>query len=411
MTARSRSTTRAALAVAVALAGLAATACGTGGAVPGLPPVRLGALVPVSAPGMSSYAAALRAAVRGVNARGGIKGRPVELELCDDGGDPSEAQACARQLAADNVIATVGDSSGFSMVEGPILDAMGVPRVGNVPVNSEDLTLPTAFPLTGGLVGLVAGGLVGMRRRGFQSLFIAWSDTPSGRSTVPTATALLKAAGITLADSTSVPLAASDIGPYVQAAIQSRAQVVLPSLSRSQTLDFVSASRAAGATYAIMLPYGLFGGRDIARLGGSEARTENDIEFSTVPPLSASDQFPAIRRFTADLDAELARGDAAAAADERRGDGLVAWLSVQVVARLASQLGLVNASSIWGALLTNQTVDTLGLTAPWTPRKAGPSQTPRLTNLNGYLVTQRGGVETLADPTPLNPLQTLGVSG
>ncbi len=408
---RSRSRHLTLVVVALVATSLMAAGCSTAGTESsGPPPIKIGALVPVTGLGLSNYLAAFKAAVRDLNAHGGIKGRPVVLENCDDQNDPNLAQACARQLASDNVIATVADISGFSMVEGPILDSMGIPQVGNTPLNPEDSSLPTAFPLTGGLMGQIAGGLVGMKRRNLQSLFIASSDTPSGRTTVPVATPLLKAAGITLSNSVSVPLGATDIGTYVQAAIQSKAQVVFPSLSPSQTIQFINASKQAGASYVIMVPYGQFSQRDIDAMGGRGALTENDIEFSTVPPLSATDQFPAIRQFAADMDAELAAGDAGAAADQRSGNSLSAWLSVQIVARLAATLALINPSSVWGALLTNSTVDTLGMTPPWSPRKPGPSAFPKFTNLFGYLVTQRSGIEVLVDPAPLNPLQVLGLS-
>jgi ABC-type branched-subunit amino acid transport system substrate-binding protein len=409
---RHRSRGLAVVLACLAAATLVASACSTttgASTESGPAPIKIGALVPVTGLGLSNYIAAFKAAVRDLNGHGGIKGRPIVLENCDDQNDPNQAQACARQLASDNVIATVADVSGYSMVEGPILDSMGIPQVGNTPLNPEDANLPTAFPLSGGLLGQIAGGLVGMKRRGLQSLFIAWSDTPSGRTTVPVATPLLKAAGITLSDSVSVPPAATDIGMYVLAAMQSHAQVVFPSLSPAQTIQFITASKQAGASYVIMVPYGQFSQRDIDQMGNKTALTENDIEFSTVPPLSAADQFPAVKQYIADMDAELAAGDAGAAPDQRSGNSLMAWLSVQIVAKLASTLALINPSSIWGALLTYQTIDTLGMTPPWSPRKSGPSSAnPKLTNMFGYLVTQRGGIEVLSEPAPLNPLQVLG---
>jgi len=58
------------------------------------------------------------------------------------------------------------------------------------------------------------------------------------------------------------------------------------------TIQFAIASRRAGAKYQIAVPYGEFRPRDISLMGGRDAITENDIEFSTLPPLSAADRFP-----------------------------------------------------------------------------------------------------------------------
>jgi hypothetical protein len=405
---RSRTRCLALATVVLVAASLLAAGC-TGSVVSGPAPIRIGALVPVTGLGLSNYLAAFRAAVRSINAHGGVRGRPVLLENCDDQNDANLAQSCARQLASDYVIATASDASGFSMVEGPILDNMGIPQVGNAPLNPEDSTLPTSFPITGGPLAQVAGGIVGMKRRGLQSLFVAASDSPSGHNTVMLADKVTKAGQVSLS-STFVPVSAADLSAYIKAAMQSKAEVVFPALTPAQTIQFVKTSKAAGASYTIMVPYGQFSPRDILAMGGPGALTENDIEFSAVPPLSAADQFSAIKLFTADMDAELAAGDMDAAADLRSGGSLSAWLSVQIIFKLASTLGTINASTIWAALLTYPSVDTLGLTPTWIPSKSGPSGSARLTNLNGYLVTQHRGQEVLdGDGKPLNPLQVLGM--
>jgi hypothetical protein len=408
---RSHARCRAALGAVLTAATLVAVlGCGDG-VTTGPRPITIGALVPVNGLGLPYYMSAFRAAVRSINANGGIRGRPVRIENCDDGNDPNLAQACARQLVNDGVIATVNDISTFSMVEAPILDEAGIAQVGNTALNPEDLTLPTAFPLTGGLVELMAGSLVGMKRRGLHSLFVATTDTPPGRLIVQLAGQLVRAAGINLVGASYTPLAATDLNAYVQAAIQSKTEVVFPALSPPMTIQFAIASRRAGARYQITVPYGEFRPRDIALMGGRESITENDIEFSTLPPLSAADRFPAIRAFLADMDAEQRAGDVSASPELRTGGSLTAWLCVQIVTRLASSLTTLDAPSMLHALRTSPAVDTLGLTPPWAPGGTGLPAAPRATNLFGYLVTQRNGVEVLVDPAPLDPFQALGLGG
>jgi ABC-type branched-subunit amino acid transport system substrate-binding protein len=406
---RSHARCRAALGVVLTAATLAAVlGCGDG-AANGPRPITIGALVPVTGLGLPYYMAAFSAAVRSINAHGGIRGRPVRLENCDDRNDPNLAQACARQLVGDGVVATVGDISTFSMVEAPILDEAGIAQVGNTALNPEDSTLPTAFPLTGGLVDLMAGSLVGMKRRGLHSLFVVTTDTPPGRLIVQLAGQLVRGAGVSLAGASYTPLAATDLGAYVQAAVQSKTEVVFPALAPPMTIQYAMASRHGGAKYQIAVPYGEFRPRDIEQMGGRQAITENDIEFSTLPPLSAADRFPAIRAFLADMDAEQRAGDSSATPELRTGGSLTAWLCVQIVARLAATLPTVDAPAMLRALRTSSTVDTLGLTPPWTPGRTGLPTAPRLTNLFGYLVSQRNGVEVLVDPTPFDPLQALGL--
>jgi branched-chain amino acid transport system substrate-binding protein len=408
---RSRSSWSGPLAVVLAAASLAAAAgCGGGGAG-GPAPIRIGSLLPLSGYGLSYYASAFSAAVRSINARGGVKGRPLQMDVCDDHSDPNQAQACARKLVGDGVIATAADVSELSMVEGPILDEAGIAQVGGEAVNTEDFTLPTAFPLDGGIFIQAAGGIIGARRRGLHSLFAVTIDTPAGRTLVGSVDQVAKAAGIEPAGAAYIPEAATDVLAYVQAAIQSRADIVFPGLPPSATIPFLVDSRVAGAKYLVMLPAGEFTQADIELMGGPQAVTENDIEFAALPPISAADRFPALKTFAADMDAERAAGDRNAAPEFRTGGSVSAWLCVQIIARLAASLPVIDAAGILRALRTSPTVDTLGLTPPWAPGRTGPPTMPRVTNAFGYLSSQRDGVEVLTDPTPLNPLLALRLGG
>ncbi len=398
--------------VLVTMIALAATACGGGSSAPsGPPPVIIGALVPVSGLGLTYYTAGYRAAQREINARGGVRGRPLQIEVCDDRNDPNQAQACARKLVSDGIIATAANISELSMVEAPILDEAGIPEIGSTALNPEDSTLPTEFPLDGGTFNLMAGGIVGIKRRGLRSMFVVTVDVPPGRLQVQLAGQLLKAAQLETAGAAYIPAAATDFAPYVQAAMASKADVVYPALPPSMTIPFMIASSRLGANYLIMIPYGELEPRDIALLGGPRAITENDIEFTALPPLTATDRFPALSAFAADMDAELRAGDTAAARDQRNGGTLSAWLAVQIIAREASVLPVADAPHLLQALRTQPTVDTLGLTPPWSPGRTGLPAFPRMTNLSGYLVSQRQGVEVLTDPTPFSPLQALRFAG
>src|SRR6266545_5719268 len=293
-----------------------------------------------------------------VVARGGVRGRPIQIEICDDRSDPNLAQFCARRLVRDGVIATAASISEFSMVETPILDAAGIPQVMNEALNPEDFTLPSVFLLDGGIFVQMAGGLVGMKRRGLRSLFIVTVDSPPGRGLLQLAGQLLRPAEVALAGQSFIPPAATDLTAYVQAAMESKAEVVFPALPPTMTIPFLLASKRAGAGYLIMVPYGEFTPRTIALLGGREAVTENDIEFSAVPPLSATERFVALRSFQSDMDAQLAAGDQGAAPNGRTGASLVAWLSVQVIARESASLETVDAAHLMEALRTKPTVDT-----------------------------------------------------
>jgi ABC-type branched-subunit amino acid transport system substrate-binding protein len=363
----------------------------------------------VNALGLHHYLAALKAAARDVNAHGGVKGRPVEIDNCDDASDPMQAQSCARKLVQDRVIATAGNLTSFGMLESPILDEAGIAQVGTTALSPEESMLPTSFPIEGGLGEQLAGAIYSMKRRGLHSIFVVAYDQPTGKVADMQIRNVAARAGVDFAGDVYMPSAAGTFGPYVQAAIQSKADVLVPALPGGPLLRLLAASNQAGAKYHVAYPGGELEPREIATLGGAKGVTDGSLQFFGLPPPSAADRFPAVRTFQVNMDAEFASGDKGAAPDQRTTGTLMVWLAVEIISRIASTLPTVDAQSVLHALTTSPTVDTLGLTPPWTPGKNGPPPFTRVTNRFGYFITQRGGQEVLDDPTPFNPYQALGL--
>ncbi|MEU0631075.1 ABC transporter substrate-binding protein [Streptomyces sp. NPDC005989] len=96
------------------------------------PPVRLGALAPLTPPGWVGAGrhllAGLDLAVREVNDAGGIDGRPLELVVRDTAADPERAAAAVDELAGLDVAAVVGEyHSVVARAAAARADAIGVP--------------------------------------------------------------------------------------------------------------------------------------------------------------------------------------------------------------------------------------------------------------------------------------------
>ncbi|MPY91866.1 MAG: ABC transporter substrate-binding protein [Acidimicrobiia bacterium] len=79
--------------------------------------------------------AGLQTYVDGLNARGGVSGRPVELDVVDDRTDPSAAVTGFRQLAGGDSLAIFGSSvSSHAAAQAPLAEELGVALVaGGVP--------------------------------------------------------------------------------------------------------------------------------------------------------------------------------------------------------------------------------------------------------------------------------------
>ena len=98
----------------------------------GGPPVRIGALAPLSPPGWVEAGrhllAGLELGVRDVNAAGGVGGRPLELLVRDTAADPAKAAAAVDELASLGVAALAGEyHSVAARAAAARADALGLP--------------------------------------------------------------------------------------------------------------------------------------------------------------------------------------------------------------------------------------------------------------------------------------------
>ena len=94
----------------------------------------------------------VKLAVEEINAKGGLKGKQVDLKTYDDQGKPEEAAVAAtRLITQDKVIVLLGEvASSRSMAMAPIADANKVPQVSNASTNPKvtkdgDKTRPYVF--------------------------------------------------------------------------------------------------------------------------------------------------------------------------------------------------------------------------------------------------------------------------
>ncbi len=101
----------------------------------GAEPIRIGLMAPLTG-SWASEGEEMRRVVElvaaGVNARGGVLGRPVEVSVEDDGGDPRTGALAAQRLASRRVVAVVG-TYGSSVTEAAqgIFAEAGIVHVAN----------------------------------------------------------------------------------------------------------------------------------------------------------------------------------------------------------------------------------------------------------------------------------------
>jgi branched-chain amino acid transport system substrate-binding protein len=137
-------------------------------------PVVIGSVGTLSGPvgaAMQGGPLAVRVWAKALNDRGGLGGRPVQVVVADDGGDPFRYQAIIRELVEHKgVVAFVSNMAAFTLASGSAyLEQKRVPVIGGDLTSSMWNESPMFFPQAGGehalVWGMVANGAAAGRRR------------------------------------------------------------------------------------------------------------------------------------------------------------------------------------------------------------------------------------------------------
>jgi branched-chain amino acid transport system substrate-binding protein len=193
---------------------------------------------------------AAEAAIKAVNAAGGVHGHPLVLSVCDSKGNGNTADACARSAVAGNTVADVG---GFNFAGTPveIMNAGKLAMIGRTPgFNPKEYSFPTIFPYFGvaetGMSGAVYAAVKYLHAKKIALI----TSPPANALYFPTGEAEAKALGATItatinaapgSDLSSAVLKANQNGTQAIAEITPIAdQVIVAARQNGVTLPIVS---------------------------------------------------------------------------------------------------------------------------------------------------------------------------
>jgi ABC-type branched-subunit amino acid transport system substrate-binding protein len=304
--------------------------------------------------------AAAKAAVRGVNSRGGVKGHPLELVYCNEKNDAAAAKVCAQKAVDEKILAVVSVFNGSGGIM-PVLEAAGIPAIGStgIAADGSELTSKISFmlsPLT--FYPAVCPSLlkkVGAKKIGLVGYDLSVSDRLVEFSKIGA-----KAAGLPLDPLVRVPLTTSDFSPTVT-------QLTRAGVDGTVLVVFDQAAHAVITN----------GGKDLLYCHSAGVLTpdflakqgpvaDNLVVATPFPELSQAGEFPELRRMIDELAGEAAAGDAdaALAKAQKSTSSTNAWLSVQVVDKVGNAVaGELTSSALLEQLSTTSGLD-LGLVPP-----------------------------------------------
>lgn len=351
--------------------------------------------------------AGAEAAVKAINAAGGIGGKQIDLEFCNTQSDANQAIACARQAVTDKVAAVVGFTDTFSTAALPVLEAANIPAIGLEPRgNPIEVTSKVSFPFDGGSATDSLAAPFGLKQAGAKSVVAVSADVPSAIANASLVKQGAQIAGMKYAGVVSIPTSGvTDYAPYAQQIKSMGGDSVMFNATVAQIQGLMKATQALGMKI-LYAQHGTAFGVDEVKATGPVA---NGLLLVSAFPAYTDTSSSGIRSFNKDMDAAGFNSPGL-----KRPTAINSWLSVYAVKDLVDGVGgdpgikgPVTSSAIMTAISQAGDVNLMGLTT-WSPGKQGPSDFPRVQHSNDqFLQVKNGSVQ----PTTLSPVDVIAKLG
>ena len=372
--------------------------------------IKVGALIPVGGPIYNSPGslAAIQAAFKQLNATGGIAGRPLSLDWCNDQDDPNMSQQCIRKFASDKVVAMLGSSS---VTSGPadiaLINQEKIPNVDWLPFTPAEYSSPYTFVYTSTDLALAGATVALAKKLGATSDVVVRVDTPDEVDIAPMIGEMGGAAGLSKPPEVLIPLTGvSDFSSYAQKVIASGAKVVSLGVTAQEAIGLITALHQLGAHPTIVLTGGTLTESDLAGLGAAAAGV---YIVNATPGIHDTKTVPGMASFVNAMKAESSSGNTNANLPQSLQLITDEWVASFAVADVLKQMAKagtqINAANFFTAFSSAKNLDTGGVAVPWSPshhftKVPGYSD---LSNTDIYLLEASGnGQLALVQPTPVD---------
>lgn len=213
------------------------------------------------------------AAVAFINAElGGVGGRPLELHPCITTFSPEKSRACAQELVEKEVVAVNGGIDITSNGSIPVLEQNGIPYVGGIPINFDEMRSPISFQFSGGVPGsFTAFAYDAATRLKADKVAVAYGDFASIKSAgVDYGIATLKKLGVTDVADIPFPVTTTDFLPVLTKANEGNPDAIFLGAADTACAPAMKTAHELGITATIYL-VGSCAAPTIAEQIGAEA--------------------------------------------------------------------------------------------------------------------------------------------
>jgi branched-chain amino acid transport system substrate-binding protein len=289
---------------------------------------------------------AVKAIESGVNARGGIAGRPLEIIRCNDKGDPNQASQCVQKAADDGAIALIGASPFCGSQEAAILEKEGMASVGDQYFCPDILKAKNAFPFNAGSFTAAAGAAAGVKLFKQPNILVSTIDISAGRQYPLLLNAVTKPLGGKVTAEVYIPFSATDLAPFAAQLVGKKGV-----LSEGDTVDIgarlVKELEQQGFDQPILFNHTTWDADEVKQNLGNPTNayitTGYDLESE------------GYKMFEADM-AKYAPNAS------RAGHNITRWLAANILADIAKDLPEVTRAAVLDHFSTATSINTFGLT-------------------------------------------------
>lgn len=319
-------------------------------------------------------APAAEATVEFVNDNGGVNGRPLELIVCDDRGEASQTEVCARKAVEEEVVSLVSSLSSTSDKIYPIIEKAEIASLATIQATAPDFSSKVAFPFQAGALAFPGTGQLAAEQKGCTEPGMVAIEGPAYELAETGIGGGLEAEGLKLAYSIPISPTVTDYSSQARQAAEGGNCLILFTVPDSAK-PFVTAFRQITDQPIIAIPSTM--SSELAAELADEL--EGTVVESYYPPWSSplSAEYRETMETYSDPDKY----------DFTYYNGSNAYLAVRVFAQIASELDTLNAKTFTAALNKADNVDAYGLLPPLNLTPANEFPVPGFERtLNRYVV-------------------------
>ena len=286
-----------------------------------------------------------KAAAAALNKTGGIDGHPVQIDVCDNQGNPNQSAACGRTAKSNGDIAVIGsfDVAGATQIL-PVLQAEGIPYVGPVALSVAEVTNPVSFTFDAGavLAGYATAGMYAKQHCKNAVQMIA--QTPGEPVEAAGMKAIAAKDGYRL-QVVAVPISQASVAALVSTAMSTQPDCISYQGDGPTSVKIISALRQAGFKGKVIVVTGTLQPQFLKTLG---SLGNGVIALGTAIQAGSSD--PGVAAFDSQITAYA--GSASAAAADMNEFAQIAWSSVRLVDQALAGTGSYTSAELLKKLPT-----------------------------------------------------------